>query len=95
LQELIERHGTQSGTRQMVELLKLSLKHGHTRLQEAIESALAGNCYDAAAVRHLLHADELRHASCDAIDVGALERYARPLPVMQEYDQLLTAGGAR
>ena len=28
-------------------------------------------------------------------DVGALERYARPLPVMTEYDQLLTLGGAR
>jgi len=24
-----------------------------------------------------------------------LERYARPLPVMTEYDQLLTLGGAR
>ena len=39
--------------------------------------------------------DELRHATCEAIDVGALERYARPLPLMHEYDQLLTAGGAR
>ena len=36
--------------------------------------------------------EELRHAACEAIDVGALERYARPLPVMHEYDQLLTAG---
>ena len=27
-----------------------------------------------------------------AIDVGALEHYARPLPVMHEYDQLLTEG---
>ena len=92
---LIERHGKQSGTRQMIDLLKLSQKHGHLKLKEAIESALAGSCYDAAAVRHLLNADELRHASCEAIDVGALERYARPLPVMHEYDQLLTAGGAR
>jgi len=94
-QALIERHGKQSGTRQMIELLKLSPKHGHARLQQAIESALAGSCYDAAAVRHLLNADELRHASCEAIDVGALARYARPLPVMHEYDQLLTTGGVR
>jgi len=92
---LIERHGKQSGTRQMIELLKLSPKHGHGRLQEAIESALAGSCFDAAAVRHILNSEELRHRSCEAIDVGALERYARPLPVMHEYDQLLTAGGAR
>jgi len=34
-------------------------------------------------------------AGCDAVDVGALERYARPLPVMTEYDQLLMLGGAR
>jgi len=94
-QALTERHGKQSGTRQMIELLKLSQKHGHPKLQEAIESALASSCHDAAAVRHLLSADELRHVTCEAIDVGALERYARPLPVMNEYDQLLTAGGAR
>jgi hypothetical protein len=65
------------------------------KLQEAVELALAGSCFDAAAVLHLLNAEELRHRACEAIDVGALERYARPLPVMQEYDQLLTAGGAR
>jgi len=56
---------------------------------------LAASCFDPAAIRHLLNADELRHASCEAIDVGALERYARPLPGMHEYDQLLTAGGAQ
>ena len=94
-QALIERHGKQSGTRQMIELLKLAQKHGQLKLQETIEAALAGHCYDVAAVRHLLHADELRHRSCEAVDVGALERYARPLPVMHEYDQLLSAGGAR
>jgi transposase len=94
-QALMERHGKQTGTKQMIELLKLAVKHGQAKLQEAIESALASNCYDAAAVRHLLHADELRHQSCEAMDVGMLARYARPLPVMHEYDQLLTAGGER
>src|SRR5437868_1822530 len=33
--------GKQSGTRQMIDLLKLSQKHGQEKLQEAIESALA------------------------------------------------------
>lgn len=41
-----------------------------------------------------LTAEELRHTVCEAIDVGALERYARPLPAMLEYDQLLTLGAA-
>jgi hypothetical protein len=91
---LMERHGKQSGTRQMIDLLKLSHKHGQHKLQEAVESALSGNCYDAAAVQHLLNVENLRHTECQALDVGALERYARPLPVMLEYDQLLSSGAA-
>ena len=94
-QALIERHGKQSGTRQMIELLQLAVKHSQAKLQEAIESALASDCYDAAAVRHLLHAAELRHTFCEVLDVGGLERYERPLPVMHDYDQLLSAGVAR
>jgi transposase len=92
---LIERYGKQNGTRQMIDLLRLAPKHGQAKLQEAIESALANQCYDTAAVRHLLHAEELRHSRCEAVDVGLLERYSRPLPVMKEYDQLLTAGAGQ
>ena len=44
------------GTRQMIELLKLSPKQGQDRLQQAIESALTGSCYDGAAVHQLLNA---------------------------------------
>jgi transposase len=94
-QALIERYGKQSGTRQMIDLLKLSRKHGQHRLQEAIEAALANHCFDAAAVQHLLNAEELRHRSCEVMDVGGLEHYARPLPTMQEYDQLLGMGAAQ
>jgi hypothetical protein len=68
---------------------------GHDRLQQAIEKALATGCTDPAAVRHLLHAGELKHTICEVIDVGLLERYERPLPVMNEYDRLLQAGGAQ
>jgi transposase len=92
---LMERHGKQSGTRQMIDLLKLSQKYGQNKLQQAVESALSSSCYDSAAVQHLLNAEDLRHTVCEAINVGALERYARPLPVMLEYDQLLTAAGAQ
>jgi transposase len=92
---LMERHGRQNGTRQMIELLKLAAQHGQAKFQEAIESALAAQCHDAAAVRYLLYADELRHSHCEAVEVGVLERYARPLPAVHEYDQLLMAGGTR
>ena len=92
---LMDRHGKQTGTRQMIELLKLVREHGHERLRQAIEKALATGCTDPAAVRHLLHAGELNHMACEAIDIGFLQRYERPLPVMNEYDQLLMTGGAR
>jgi len=55
----------------MIDLLKLSQKHGHHKLQEAIESALANRCYDGAAVQHLLNAQDLQHTSCEAIQ-GAM-----------------------
>jgi hypothetical protein len=37
----------------------------------------------------LLHADELRHSRCEAVDVSALEQYAQPVQRMNKYDQLL------
>lgn len=94
-QALILRHGKPSGTKQMIDLLQLTKQVGHDRLRQAIESALTAGCTDAAAVRHLLHANELQRPTCEAIAVGSLERYHRPLPVMNEYDQLLATGRAR
>jgi hypothetical protein len=94
-QALIERHGKQSGTRQMIDLLKLSQKYSHQKLREAVESALANRCYDGAAVQHLLNAEHLRHTACEAIDVGALDRYTRPLPTLHQYDRLLRTEAAQ
>ena len=94
-QALISRHGKQTGTRQMIDLLKLSREFGRDRLREAVEMALETGCTDAAAVQHLLQARDLNHPGCDAMDIGSLDRYRRPLPVMNEYDQLLSIGGVR
>ena len=94
-QALNVRHGKQDGTRQMIDLLKLAKQNGHGRLRAAIETALATGCTDGAAVQHLFHAPDLSRTPCEAIDIGSLERYQRPLPVMNEYDQLLVAGGPR
>ena len=79
----------------MIEMLMLTRQHGHDRLRQAIEKALATGYTDPAAVQHLLHAGELNHIDCEAVDVGLLERCERPHPVMLEYDRLLTAGGAQ
>jgi hypothetical protein len=94
-QSLMERHGKSSGTKQMIDLLKLGKHNNHVRLQEAIETALATGCKDAAAVQHLFYARDLNRVPCEAIDIGSLERYQRPLPIMNEYDQLLMVGGLR
>ena len=88
-QELMLRNGRQAGTRRMIELIGLGKTHGYDRLREAVEGALqAGSC-DVATVRYLLTADDLNRPPSEAIDVGLLACYERPLPVMSGYDQLL------
>jgi hypothetical protein len=90
-QSLQTRHGKANGNREMIELLLCGKQHGWTRLLQAVDQALALGCTDAAAVRHLLIASELTHAPVPVLDLGGLERYQRPLPVMKEYDLLLSA----
>ncbi len=88
-QSLRERHGKQNGTREMIELLRLGPQHGWKELQKVIEQALALGCTDAAAVRHLLVAGELKHGELPIPEIASLDRYERPLPTLQDYDQLL------
>jgi hypothetical protein len=73
----------------MIELLTLGKRYGWERLQQAVEKALALGCTDAAAVRHLLTATELGRPRTELLELNGLERYERPLPQMNEYDQLL------
>jgi Mu transposase, C-terminal domain len=89
-QSLQERHGKHPGTREMIELLTLGKRHGWKRLQQVIEQSLALGCTDAAAVRHLLTATELSRPRNELLELNGLERYERPLPQMNEYDQLLS-----
>ncbi|HEY8669661.1 MAG TPA: IS21 family transposase [Terriglobales bacterium] len=88
-QSLQERHGRYEGTRQMIELLALGKRHGWDRLKHAVEESLALGCTDAAAVRHLVAADELVRSRPESVGLSGLERYDRPLPQMNEYDLLL------
>jgi len=89
-QSLRKRHGSQAGTREMIELLRQGKQQGWDRLQHAVEQALSLGCSDAAAVRHLLSFGELGHPPAESCEVDSgLERYQCPLPVMNEYDLLL------
>jgi len=89
-QALIARHGRQAGTKAMIELLQLGRVHGQATLAAAIHAALVLGCTDEAAVRHLVTAKTLEHARPEALVVGALAQFERPLPTVGEYDQLLT-----
>jgi transposase len=94
-QAFMTRSGKQTGTKHMIELLKLSRQFGREHVRKAIDTALQTGCTDIAAVQHLVHAHHMNRPVCEAMDIGALERYQRPLPVMTEYDQLLAAGDLR
>lgn len=88
---LKQRHGKAEGTRAMIEVLQLGREHGHQRLREAVERALQAGCSDVAAVRYLLGVQaEVAGRPVEAVDIGALSRYERPLPTMAEYDRLLS-----
>jgi hypothetical protein len=88
-QSLQERHGKHPGTREMIELLTLGKRYGWEKLQQVVEQSLALGCTDAAAVRHLLTGTELGRPRPELLELNGLERYERPLPLMNEYDQLL------
>ena len=86
---LQERHGRAAGTRALIELLLLGRDQGYPRLQRAIEKALTLGCADTSAVRYLLHEDGLVRSPTEAVDLGDLRRYDRPLPTLGAYDLLL------
>ena len=90
LAELIRRHGRKSGTRQMIQLIGLIRQYGHEKLKTAVETSIQLGCYDPGAIRHLVCSAELSRATSVSINVPELSCFERPLPVMTNYDLLLT-----
>jgi hypothetical protein len=90
---LQERHGKPAGTRQMIELLGLGKKYGYDQLQKAVRSTLETGCCDVAAVRYLLTISLEPRPRLEPMDLGLLSRYERPLPVVNDYDELLALEG--
>jgi transposase len=88
-QALNTRHGRQEGTRQMIELLSYGPHEGWDRLRTAVEEAHSLGCQDIAAIRHLLLAGRMTKPAVATIDIGALARYERPQPLLNNYDELL------
>ena len=92
-QRLIARHGKQSGTREMVELLLMGREHGYRELDAAFQQALDLGCSDAAAARYLMTEARLDRPTPPRLEVATLRAYERPLPEVNTYDALLTAEG--
>ncbi len=88
---LIRRLGKQQGTREMIAILKLDRLHGSLKLRQAIESAMELGCHHLAAVQYLLTADTLSRTVPEMVEIGLLDRYERPMPVMNRYDELLSS----
>jgi hypothetical protein len=98
-QHLKLRHGSQSGTRQMIEVLQIGRRVGYTRLEEAITHALRLGARDTAAVRYLLSAPSLAAESPPGVPLDAevcspqaAAHFHRPQPSLAVYDSLLEAG---
>jgi len=88
--EFERRQGKAQGTRAMIELLRWGQTMGGERLRQGMEEALRLGISDPAAVRHLLGAPRTLPAALDG--AGRWGDYQRPLPRLEEYDQLLGNG---
>lgn len=86
---LRQRQGKQEGTRAMIDVLLLARAHGPERVRQAVEEALQFGCSDVGAVRYQLSA-AVREAQPMAApaQIGALNRYDRPQPRLEDYDRL-------
>jgi hypothetical protein len=86
---LRERQGKQEGTRAMIDVLLLAREHGPARVRQAVEEALGLGCSDVSAVRYLLSVSGREQQPPAApVHLGALNRYDRPQPSLEDYDRL-------
>ena len=73
----------------MIDVLLLAREHGPARVRQAVEEALELGCSDVGAVRYLLNVGNLKQLPPHApVDIGALNRYDRPQPSLEDYDRL-------
>ena len=91
--ELKQRLGESAAARQMVDVLLLHRQHPAEVVHRAVAGALAAGAYDGRAVAVLVRrAREGQRPVTVLDDVGGLEIYERPQPVVDAYDQLLKGG---
>ena len=88
---LRQRQGKQEGTRAMIDILLLARERGAALVRQAVEEALQLGCSDVGAVRYLLSIGSQDQPPLPIIParIGALNRYDRPQPSLEDYDRLL------
>lgn len=87
---LRRRQGKQEGTRAMIEVLLLAREHGQAQVRLAVDQALEFGCSDVGAVRYLLSiAGKDQPPLAAPAQIGALNRFDRPQPSLDDYDRLL------
>ena len=88
--KLEQRHGRSNGTREMITLVRAGLGEGWDQLLAAVEEALRLEVSDAAAVLHILRMPDAEQRRQHAIALKEeLRQFERPMPAMDDYDQLL------
>lgn len=91
-QQLEDRHGKAKGTREMITLVRAGTAgEMWPRLIAAVEEALRLGVNDAAAVLHILNMPNANDRKQYALALAEeLQQFERPMPVMDEYDSLLS-----
>ena len=91
-QRMETRHGKSQATRAMITLVRAGTTDGAwPRLIVAVEEALRLGVSDQAAVLHILHMPDADDRKRHAFDLAEeLRQFERPMPVMDEYDSLLS-----
>jgi hypothetical protein len=73
----------------MIDVLLLGREYGAARVRRAVEEALELGCSNVGAVRYLLNVNNLEERpTAKPVEIGALSRYDRPQPTLDDYERL-------
>jgi hypothetical protein len=73
----------------MIDVLLLGREYGAARVRRAVEEALELGCSNVGSIRYLLNVHNLeQQPTAQAVDIGALSRYDRPQPSLDNYERL-------
>ena len=86
---LKEREGKQAGTRARIDVLLLGREYGAARVRRAVEEALELGGSNVGSIGYLWNVNNLeQRPTAKPVDIGALSRYDRPQPSLEEYERL-------